>query len=363
MMTLIRHMTNKIVYIQQPLSAMIEGVSAYAHQYTDWQLHAFSDSLIRQRSIDFSNGLAVISDTKSAASIEHLSRLRIPWVNIRTDVSGASCVLADRRANGRLVGEHFSDIGLAAVAVYHGTSSEIHKGFEASCGHTEVFIMPPKKQKKKLKTFLENCPKPLGVFCGSDGAAVECMHFVMELGYRVPEDIAISGTNNNPFQALCAPVPLTSVDPNYFGMAYTAAQLIHRHLESYQAMPPQTLVAPRGLIVRRSTAHVEQGSDVLSQLVQYFIQHLEDGIQIEDALLTYNVSRSSVERYFKQRFKQTPGAWLQKQRLDLAARLLRQEDWDCATIATHCGFNSASYFSRAFKKSYGKSPREWRSAI
>ena len=360
MMTLIHQMASQIVYIQQPLHDVVEGVSAYAHQYTDWRLVAFSDNLIRQRHIDFSDALAVISDTKAPGSVQYLAGLEIPWVNIRYAVAGAACVLADNRAAGRLVGEHFAGLGLAAHAIYRGLSADAHQGFALSCGHEQVLEMPTLNHKKSLKQFLASCPKPCGVLCGSDGTAVEFMHFVMSLGYRLPEDFAISGMNNNPFQALCAPVPLTSVDPNYFGMAYTAATLIHQDLKAFKPMPQTTLVAPKGVVARRSTASLEYGGDLLSQVVQYLHNHLSDRIQVEDAILHFDVSRSSLERYFKQRFRMTPGQWLQQRRLDLAQRYLRQEDWDCAQIAEHCGFSSASYFSRAFKKQHGVSPQQWR---
>jgi AraC-like DNA-binding protein len=47
-------------------------------------------------------------------------------------------------------------------------------------------------------------------------------------------------------------------------------------------------------------------------------------------------------------------------RLKRAADLLEETDESIQEIAYSCGFREPNYFSRVFRKKYGRSPREFR---
>ena len=53
-------------------------------------------------------------------------------------------------------------------------------------------------------------------------------------------------------------------------------------------------------------------------------------------------------------------SFLNEYRLNLAAKALRSTDDTGLSIAAQCGFENLSYFSRAFKKHFGMTPREYR---
>ena len=58
---------------------------------------------------------------------------------------------------------------------------------------------------------------------------------------------------------------------------------------------------------------------------------------------------------------ETPGAFLQRTRVEKAARLINKNDgMPLAEVAVMCGFGDASAFSRSFKKHFGISPTEYR---
>ncbi|MBW5449247.1 response regulator [Cohnella sp. CFH 77786] len=70
------------------------------------------------------------------------------------------------------------------------------------------------------------------------------------------------------------------------------------------------------------------------------------------------------ETYLSGLFKQTAGMtfsdYVTKLRLTKAARLLEENELKLTDIATLVGYSSSSYFSTAFKKFYGISPKEYR---
>jgi AraC-like DNA-binding protein len=71
-------------------------------------------------------------------------------------------------------------------------------------------------------------------------------------------------------------------------------------------------------------------------------------------------SRSVLAERFVHFIGQPPMQYLRHLRMQLASRLLAEEGAKVAAVATAVGFESDAAFSRAFKKSVGLSPDEWR---
>jgi AraC-like DNA-binding protein len=73
------------------------------------------------------------------------------------------------------------------------------------------------------------------------------------------------------------------------------------------------------------------------------------------------VSRSSLAERFTSFVGTPPMQYLQKWRLQMAASRLSEGTANIATIAAEIGYESEAAFSRAFKKTVGVPPAEWRS--
>lgn len=72
------------------------------------------------------------------------------------------------------------------------------------------------------------------------------------------------------------------------------------------------------------------------------------------------VSRSVLASRFATNVGQPPMQYLARCRLELAARLLDGGDTTVAGVARRVGYGSEAAFSRAFKRSTGVTPRDWR---
>jgi AraC-like DNA-binding protein len=73
------------------------------------------------------------------------------------------------------------------------------------------------------------------------------------------------------------------------------------------------------------------------------------------------VSRATLTRRFAAATGESPGAYLNRWRMDVAARRLRDTDDSLETIAQSVGYTSAYAFSRAFSRSRSQSPGRYRS--
>jgi LacI family transcriptional regulator len=95
--------------------------------------------------------------------------------------------------------------------------------------------------------------KPDGLFVTNDLVAAACMRSLMEHGFRVPDDIAIVGFNNDPICRLTVPAISTI---NYSGMEMgrvAALQLMNTITKGKVCLPAKTTVVPADLIVRASS--------------------------------------------------------------------------------------------------------------
>jgi AraC-like DNA-binding protein len=72
------------------------------------------------------------------------------------------------------------------------------------------------------------------------------------------------------------------------------------------------------------------------------------------------VSRSTLSRRFTEVTGETPGAYLTRWRMDLAARRLRDADDSVETVARSVGYTSVYAFSRAFSRLRAAPPGEYR---
>lgn len=74
------------------------------------------------------------------------------------------------------------------------------------------------------------------------------------------------------------------------------------------------------------------------------------------------VSRSLLDARFRDVLGRSPIRYLTEWRMHIAKELLSTSDQTVASIANRVGYESEEAFSRAFKRSSGRSPARWRSA-
>jgi AraC-like DNA-binding protein len=75
------------------------------------------------------------------------------------------------------------------------------------------------------------------------------------------------------------------------------------------------------------------------------------------------MSRTAFASRFLEVIGQSPIAYLNQWRLDLAADLLRFQNLSISELILQVGFNSEAAFGRAFKLRHGQPPMQWRRAV
>jgi transcriptional regulator GlxA family with amidase domain len=89
---------------------------------------------------------------------------------------------------------------------------------------------------------------------------------------------------------------------------------------------------------------------------------MQDPVTVEEICAHIDVSRRWLEYSFRESLKVTPHEYMRRERLANARRLLAEEPKEkILSVAERVGFSSAKQLTKAFRREFGVSPREYRS--
>jgi LacI family transcriptional regulator len=202
----------------------------------------------------------------------------------RIEEKGALCVLIDREFsgwNGNFVGiddkragmlatEHLISVGCRRIAHVRGT--QVSTGLGRLDGYlcalhgsglesrTDYIASGETSDEqgdvsgyRAMQSLLEIDPKPDGVFCYNDPAAMGAMQAILDAGLRIPQDIAVIGCGNVLYSQFLR-VPLSSVDQQSTEMGRRAGKLTLSHVGRKRKRKPERILLEPRLIARNSTA-------------------------------------------------------------------------------------------------------------
>jgi DNA-binding LacI/PurR family transcriptional regulator len=101
------------------------------------------------------------------------------------------------------------------------------------------------------KSFVDRGDLPTALIALNDEVAVGAMHGLKEKNIRVPEDVSVTGFNNQDICLMTAP-SLTSVDQHIDVTVNAAVEMLLSQIEQTSAAPMVRLIDPR-LVIRAST--------------------------------------------------------------------------------------------------------------
>lgn len=87
--------------------------------------------------------------------------------------------------------------------------------------------------------------------------------------------------------------------------------------------------------------------------------NLYSNLSITELSLLTHLSESSFKRKFKEVFKESPGKYITRKKIERAAELLKISNDRISDIAYDVGFDSVKTFNRNFSKHFGQSPKEF----
>ena len=101
-------------------------------------------------------------------------------------------------------------------------------------------------------------------------------------------------------------------------------------------------------------------NDYIRAAIQFIRNQYYAPVKVSDIAACVGINRSYLYTLFIQETGMSPNAYLSSFRLTRAAEMLNITGDSIEQIASSCGYQDAVVFSKAFKKKYGISPRQFR---
>jgi len=101
----------------------------------------------------------------------------------------------------------------------------------------------------------------------------------------------------------------------------------------------------------------------LAPVTDWMVQNLRDDLTVDQLAAKAHMSPRTFARRFKADFGATPAAWLARQRLIHAQRLLERTDLGLDRIAWESGFGSAAVLRQNFARTLGTTPTAYRATF
>ncbi|MCH8514635.1 MAG: helix-turn-helix domain-containing protein, partial [Kiritimatiellae bacterium] len=214
---------------------------------------------------------------------------------------------------------------------------------------------------------LETLPLGAGVFATNDEVGVLILQ-VMKQFY--PEHLMASGVlgvdNAAGYDQYLGGLPgLSSIVPAFHQLGAAAIDwlLDHPGPEGKERVASLSKrFAPVKVITRESTAAGACEDPVTSQIIRWAWVRIQRGesVQVNDMAKAHRQGRQTLDRKFTEHVGTTPVELLARMRLDLARELLRDSHLSIAEISARCGFSKQDVLSRAMRRAYGYTPRDYR---
>lgn len=345
----------------------MEGVARYAAE-RHWILDCTMRWTHRLPDLEGWDGDGVIANPGVTKPLLPLVRLlrrkRLPSVNLQPlgPALGRARVVISHEEVGRAAALHLLSLGYRSLGYVLFAENPMERqrcdAFTRCARESGALFSEFSFQ--SLVRRLPKLPAPLGLMAANDINAVGVIHACLHAGRRVPEELAVVGVDDTEILCRFNPVPLSSVNCNYEQLGYAAAETLDRLMNG--ARPPQdtTVIPIRGVTPRRSTDAIPVGDLNAAVALGYLRTHYERPVTVAEVARHTGISLRRLQSSFRLNTGRTLHTELTRLRIERARQLLATTKMKAEAIARECGFASRFHFARAFIRTTGMTPREWR---
>lgn len=362
------------------------GAAAYAAERADldfepWPLSGEGAGL--PRISDFREADCLIMTERSCSAVfGPRARVTLPHAFILADVGHGSnpAVSLDQHAIGAMAAEHLILRGYRNLA-FVGSSEFLWsrgrgEGFARAArlhGIQTIHHAPLKKtlpvywqsnfsrRDSALLHILRELPKPCGIFAANDVIACFLIETARVHGIRVPQQIGVIGTDDDPVPNATAGMDISSVQAPFREVGWHTAALLDRRCRGQKIKPK--LVLPPIRVMPRTSTNAFMVSDALVRKAQAYIEEHRSGpIRVATVVRAIGTTPITLIRHFQRHLKVAPVDYIRTRRIEYARELLREGKLNVEEVAAACGFHSSSYFCKTFRRVTNRRPGDLRGA-
>ncbi len=360
--------------------SMLQGIARYMSSHHRWSVYFEQHELgtAPPAWLASSHWDGILCRPTDPALARRLRRMKVPVVDLNDLYENLKLpwVGSNHRAIGCLGANHFIERGFRHFA-FCGFSNELwaaqrRDGFRAAVEKENspipVYESPWRGSSvsrwdveiEQIGKWLKNLPKPIGVMACNDARALHLLDACHQTGILVPEEVAVVGVDNEEiFCELCNPA-LSSVAPDAERIGYQAAELLDKLISGQSPACQRILIDPVRVVTRRSSDTLAIKDRTVAAAIRYISEQALHGCTVTDVTKLARVSRSFLERRFRQHLKRSPQAEIRRVQVSRIKQLLTETDFTLERISELSGFEHPEYMSVVFKRLVGQTPGQYR---
>lgn len=158
-----------------------------------------------------------------------------------------------------------------------------------------------------------------------------------------PDDVVL-------VQKLRAVLPLSTIRGPAEQIGTRASEILDRMMTGGAPPPALTELAPQQIVTRQSTDTFAVSDPVPVNALRFARDHAAGRVHVRDLARAAAVSRSVLERRFRDSLRRTPASEIRRIRVDCAVRLLRETTLSVPEIAHASGFGSPEYLATTISR-------------
>ncbi len=323
-------------------------------------------------------GDGIIARIQTRLMAKELAASRIPVVDVLGVVPNLPFPLVhvDNGAIARLAAEHLLERGFDRFG-YFGIEGEnwSEQRYASLCAavagvqrEVPVYRLPRdargrhswERAEDKLARWVAALPKPTGILVCSDQRGPQFLEACRRADVSVPDEIAVIGVDNDePLCEVCLP-PLSSIEPGHQSVGYEAAALLDGLLRGLAPPKRPFLVEPQQIVTRMSTDVLAVADPRIGAALRLIREQAHTGLRVEAIAREVGLSRSVLQRRFRELLKRSVHQELLAARVKRARELLVRTDLTLAAVAARAGFKHQEYMGAVFRARLSKTPAQVR---
>ena len=215
------------------------------------------------------------------------------------------------------------------------------------------------KGSRQLVKWLQDLPKPVGLFLATDHLAPSVFSAIHRAGIAVPDEMAVISVDD--IHEICLNVTpnLTSVNVNFFQCGENAVELLKRRVRD-PGRPIDTLTYGVVAVSKRASTRKPYTDTRVTKAVEFIENNLASQISSLHVIKTMGCGRRQAEQLFKRHTGHSILGAIQKSRIEKAMTLLKSGNIPIEEIPSFCGYDSIAFFKTIFRRKTGMTMREWR---
>ena len=307
---------------------------------------------------------------------------KIPLVNVwqNSPVKEVASVFSNNYETGAIAAEHLLGRGLRRFGFlghnrdradiqqlngytetlksegYQSTIFKFNRSvIEGNAEGWEEFIL-------QLRKWIKGLQPPVGIHATSD---INCRYLIeicKSLELKIPHDLAIVGSGNEPL--ICSsPYPsLTSIDKNFEEVGYQAARLLDEMMKSGKRSKEAKYCKPQGIVPRQSTDSYASDHPKVALALRYIAESANRRIKVNDVVNAVATNRRTLERNFREFTGRTISHEISRMRIERAKRLMMESDLSFKELSAELGYRNSDHFYKSFLRAEGQTPSSFRKA-